>query len=294
MPLLYAVFLWWFTTGVIVAISRHSHVTLRISFLFGSVLMIVGLVALYFGSKRTDLFYVYLTFTCGVLIWGWLVAGYYFDIITGPLAQKGSPARPRDIHTRFRLALRGSLYHELLAVLMALVLVGLTWNQPNRWGLWIFLALWVMHTSAKLSIFLGVRNFRIDFLPTHLRYAENLLGTGQTNRLLPVSVCIALSVTLALLYQAIRPAAGAGVAVGSLLVATMLVLGVIEHLLLVLPMPIALFGWGVRSLSAPSVDQATVKGTSPSKPQDTIPVSTQRPARPLAAYAEQHGEQSRA
>jgi putative photosynthetic complex assembly protein 2 len=294
MPLLYAIFLWWFTTGVIVAISRRAQGTRRVSFFIGSVLMVPALIALILGARNPGPYYVYITFTCGVLIWGWLVAGYYFDIITGPPVHNNALQQPQDIQTRFRLALRGSLYHELLIVTAALILTGLTWSQPNRWGLWIFLVLWIMHTSAKLSIFLGVRNFRIDFLPIHLRYAQGLLGQGQTNRLLPVSVCLAVSVALTLLYQAIRPVGEAGDAVGSMLVATMLILGIIEHVLLVLPLPLALFGWGVRSLSDPASDQAVAKGGSRLENSEIPPRSTRRQALPLAAYVEQHGERSQA
>jgi putative photosynthetic complex assembly protein 2 len=255
LPILYAALLWWFTTGLIFAVSRRSRRTVRISFALGSFIAIGAIYMLLTTAREVSPGHIYLAFTSGLLIWGWLVAGYYFGFVTGPQTTSLNAVQPHPMGKRFRLALRGSLYHELLIAGVAVLLFGLTWSQPNRWGLWIFLALWLMHSSAKLCVFLGVRNFRVDFLPPHLHYVRALLGRRPGNPLLPITVCLAISVSLALLYQVVAPGADASHITGSLLVATMLLLGVMEHLLLVLPLPFVLFGWGVRPLPSSTSEQ---------------------------------------
>ncbi|NES22273.1 MAG: DUF3623 family protein, partial [Symploca sp. SIO3E6] len=40
-----------------------------------------------------------------------------------------------------------------------------------------------------------------------------------------------------------------------LIVGTMIFLGAVEHALLVIPLPVALWGWGVRSLDSEAADK---------------------------------------
>jgi putative photosynthetic complex assembly protein 2 len=308
LPLLYALFLWWFTTGLIVAVYRSSRRTARVAFGVGTVLALAAVYGLAVTAQGTDAGRVYSNVTCGIVIWGWVVAGYYLGVITGPrvILPPGIAASPQangidagktlPLSRRFWLALQGSLYHELLALGIAVILVRLTWQAPNRWGLWMFIALWLMHSSAKLNIFFGVRNFRVDFLPGHLHYVQQLLGRRKSNLLLPVSVCLAVSVTLALVYRAIEPGAETANMIGALLVATMLLLGIVEHLLLVAPLPVTLFGWGVRSLSAKSeFENAAAHDNGPLLNERLEMTGQERPRTlPLPAFRKQQWESYRA
>lgn len=280
LPLLYALFLWWATTGLIMAFYRSSLRVTRIVFVIATGMMLVALHLITLSARTTQLSSVYLAITGGIVVWGWLVASYYLNVVTGQRTAidklwRTCPASSRSVTgnrwqrllpLRFRLAVRVTLYHELLTLGVALLLSFLTWSQPNRWGLWIFLALWIMHTSAKLNVFFGVRNFRVDFLPDHLHYLKNLLVRRPNNAFFPVSICVASSVALTLLYRAVSPQTGSGDAVGALLVATMITLGIVEHLMLVLPLPVALFGWGLRSLRQESVVEP-VHQAQPVQPQ---------------------------
>jgi hypothetical protein len=299
LPVFYAAILWWFTTGLIMAVYRSSRLVIRSWFAVATVVMLGACIGLFWSAQHTDLQNVYLAYTCGVVIWGWIVAAYYLDFVTGPkrtpATQSGDEKRkfghdlvvntlvaespvptalaqadllyssssssqipplfPTALSDRFRLALRTSIHHELLALGMALLVAVLTFSQPNRWGLWIFLALWLMHTSAKLNVFLGVRNFRVDFLPEHLHYLEHLIAKRASNAFFPFSICLASSAALAVFYQAIVPGASATQVSGSLLIVTMLTLGIVEHWLLVMPLPAMIWGWGVRKLPATEVPE---------------------------------------
>ncbi|WP_163591818.1 DUF3623 family protein, partial [Klebsiella pneumoniae] len=48
--------------------------------------------------------------------------------------------------------------------------------------------LWLMRLSAKLNVFLGVRNLNEQFLPEHLRYMHSYFRQRSSNALFPVSV----------------------------------------------------------------------------------------------------------
>lgn len=249
LPVLYTIFLWWFTTGVIIAVYDQSPRIIRICFVGATVVLLGALGGVYLTREMAHMSGVYLAFTCGVLLWGWQTASYYLGFVTGPKRQQDALQQDQNLLTRFWLALQSSLYHELLVAGFALLLAGLTWSYPNRWALWIFLALWGMHSSAKLNVFFGVRNFRIDFLPRHLHYLDALLEKRPYNLLFLISITAAPSVALVLLYRAVAPGTPPEQTTGLLLVMTMIILGILEHLLLVLPIPTTLWGWGMRSLS---------------------------------------------
>jgi putative photosynthetic complex assembly protein 2 len=248
-PVLFALFLWWFTTGLIIAVYGRSPMLTRFCFWGATGAMVGALLGLWFTRDMTSPTSVYLAFTSGLVVWGWQVAGYYLGYITGPTAERPLHSESSlSLRQRFNLAFRSGLYHELVAALFAIVLAAITWGQSNRWGLWIYLTMWLMHSSAKLNVFLGVRNFRIQFLPPHLHHLDRLLGRQNSNWLFPASVLVASTVALLLLYRAIVPVALPAQTVGFLLLATMIALGLLEHGMLVAPVPVALWGWGLRPL----------------------------------------------
>lgn len=254
-PVVYTLFVWWFSTGLIIAAYGRKPLILRLAFGMATAVMLAGVVGVWLTRDSNTLLSVYVAFTCGLLIWGWQTAGYYFGLVTGPtrprhLSQMMTEMRHRSLKERFKIALYMSLYHELLVLLVGGLLAVMVWNRPNQWGFWIYIALWVMHSSAKLNVFFGVRNFRVEMLPQEFRYLDSLLTRRTFNPMFPFSVLIASSVTLSLLYRAIIPITGLTESVGLILVSTMIGLGVIEHWLMVLPLPATLFGWGLYPIPA--------------------------------------------
>lgn len=247
LPVLYIVFLWWFTTGLIFATYGRSQRLTHLVFQIMTVCLFLafgGLFAVRGSDSRTD---VYVAVTCGVVIWGWQVASYYLGYVTGPL--KATYIAPgKSLWERFTLAIQFLLFHELLAFITAVILFQITSGYPNRWGLWMYLALWLMHTSAKLNVFLGVRNFRIEILPRQLRHLDSLLTRQSFNLLFPFSITLATSAVIWLLYTSIAPEAILSHATGAILIATMIALGLLEHWLLVLPVSAIFWGWGFRPL----------------------------------------------
>jgi len=270
LPVLYTIILWWFSTGIIMAAFGRSPLITRSAFVGASMILLVAIGMLLETRHEADVRGVYLAATSGVIIWGWQVTGYYLGFVTGPQGQPrwartDLPGWKRSVIDRFRTALYFSIYHELLTAAFAIGIAFLTWGSPNRWALWMYLTLWLMHSSAKLNVFFGVRNFRIEFLPDEFHHLGALVSKRKYNALLPVSVLLAGSVALTLFYRGVMPSATDAETVGYVFVATMMTLGVIEHCLLVLPMPAALWGWGLRAL-----DDAEPTEPTPEPSQQTV------------------------
>jgi putative photosynthetic complex assembly protein 2 len=118
-------------------------------------------------------------------------------------------------------------------------------------GLWTFMTLWVMRQSAKLNIFLGVRNLGENFLPPHIAYMKTYFKRAPMNVLFPFSVTLATGAAILVWWHLVDGAASPFETAGLSLVGTLLALGALEHWLLVLPLPTeALWRWGMRSHGA--------------------------------------------
>ena len=166
---------------------------------------------------------------------------------------------------RARIALQTVLHHECALLLLAVAVLATTWNQPNQTGWWTFAVLWAMRQSAKLNVFLGVRNLGENFLPVHLQYLKSYFARKRMNPLLPISVAAAAVVVVPIWQAARLPSASGFETAGLALVGSLLSLAILEHLLMVLPLPSeALWKWGMRShVAVPAVgDVASSKHAS--------------------------------
>jgi putative photosynthetic complex assembly protein 2 len=76
-------------------------------------------------------------------------------------------------------ALQAILYHELAILVGAVPCLALTWGpaEPDR-RLDLPAALG-MRQSAKLNVFLGVRNLNEQFLPPHLAYLGSFFARSR-------------------------------------------------------------------------------------------------------------------
>jgi G3E family GTPase len=150
-------------------------------------------------------------------------------------------------------AVQTSLWHELAIIAGAAMVVWCTWGGTNQVGTWTFMILWWMHQSAKLNVFLGVRNLNEEFLPEHLGFLKAFLTKRPMNLLFPFSVTISTVVGVLLVQQAIATGASSAEAAGATFLATLMALAILEHWFLVLPLPSAkLWSWGLASRAARS------------------------------------------
>ncbi|WP_395703230.1 putative photosynthetic complex assembly protein PuhE [Aquabacterium sp.] len=245
-PVLYTLFAWWFSTGVIlylIGLPRRTHKwTMAAStLLLGAALFTVARTA---GDSSHAA--AYAGFTAALGVWAWQEIAFLLGYVTGPRRQP-CPDQARG-WARVRLALQAVLHHELALLLLGALLLALSWGQPNQCAWITFVILWVMRLSAKLNVFLGVRNLNEQFLPAHLAYLPSYFRQRRMNGLFPLSV-LAASVVAVLMWQAaLGPGQAAGEQAAALLAATLLSLGLLEHWFMVLPLPSqALWQWGLRS-----------------------------------------------
>jgi len=243
--ILFAAFLWWFSTGVIFYLNARPAHTFRWSMLAGSLVLVTALYGLWVSAGQETAAAAFIAFTCGLVIWGWHTMSYYMGVITGP-RRKTCPVDARG-WPRFFNALATSIYHELAIIATAVFMFWLTRGQPNLFGFWTFVLLWGMHVSAKLNVFLGVRNLNTEFIPQRLSYLTSYFRNKPMNLLFPFSVTAGTIVTIVLAQQASAAEAGTLAAVGYVLLASLMALAVIEHWFMILPIQAdALWRWSLK------------------------------------------------
>lgn len=257
----FAIFIWWFSTGIVILLNRMSRSAIALSLVLSSLLGVAALIGLAHTAQQTSLSGAYCAFTCALLAWGWNELSFLTGWITGPR----TTALPVGAvgWSRFVESFRAVLWHELGILLVGLGIVAITWDAPNQVGTGTYLVLWVMRTSAKLNLFFGVRNLSEEFLPAHLAYLQSFFRRRAANvffffAVAAASACLALLVT-----QATAALTTEAQAVGYALVATMLALAILEHLLLVLPLDTtALWRWAIRKRPHPDQEPVLVPSAS--------------------------------
>ena len=247
----FAIFIWWFSTGIVILLNRMSRTAVALSLALSSLLGVASLVGLAHTAQQTGVAGAYCAFTCALLAWGWNELSFLTGWITGPrttaLAQ-GAVGWPRFVQS-----VRAVLWHELAILLVGCAIVAITWDEPNQVGTGTYLVLWIMRTSAKLNMFFGVRNLSEEFLPAHLAYLESFFRRRRFNAFFPFAVALASVCLWWLAAYASSPLTSQAQAVGAVLVGTLLALAIIEHLMLVLPLDTtALWRWALRKRQGPS------------------------------------------
>jgi putative photosynthetic complex assembly protein 2 len=250
--ILFALFVWWFSTGAVLYLVGLPRRLLGISMTGATAVLALALAGLAATSDELSVASAYCAFTCGLLIWAWHEMSFLTGFLTGP--RKSPCPEGSSGWRRFACAINTLLYHELAVLMTGVALVLLTWGAPNQIGVWTFMVLWVMRLSAKLNIYLGVPNVTEHFLPDDLAFLKSYFARAPMNILFPISVTAATVVTLLLILQATAPEASGFTIAGFSLLATLMALAVLEHWLLVLPLPAArLWNWGLKSRDAGTV-----------------------------------------
>jgi putative photosynthetic complex assembly protein 2 len=258
LPVAFALFVWWFSTGLILLLDGLPRRTFPWSMAAISALALVALWGLARTSDDASVAGAYLAFTCAVLVWAWQEMSFLTGTVTGPRKHACAPGCGGWRH--FVHAIEAILWHELALIATAIVVVALTWGGANQVGTWTFMILWAMRQSAKLNLHFGVRNLSEEFLPDHLRYLKSFFSRKPMNLLFPVSVTAATVVATLLMQRALVADAGAHEIAGLMLLSALLWLAIVEHWFLVLPLPAtALWNWSLR----PGARQSDARAGTP-------------------------------
>jgi putative photosynthetic complex assembly protein 2 len=256
LPALYALFVWWASTAIIIYLDGLPSRTFRWSMLGATILLGVSIYGLGRSSHDASATGAYLAFTCAVMAWGWQEISFYMGAVTGlpvPPCAEGCSGWKHLGH-----AIKASLYHELAIIASGLAVFSVTWPGTNHVGLWTFVVLWWMHQSAKLNVLLGVPNLSEQFLPEHMAFLKSFLTKKPMNLLFPVSVSASTVVAVLLWRQAVVASSAFELA-GFTFLGTLMVLAIAEHWFLVLPLPFAaLWNWVLRARKLRSAFDAEI------------------------------------
>ncbi|UIJ73259.1 putative photosynthetic complex assembly protein PuhE [Aurantimonas sp. HBX-1] len=245
-PALFALGVWWASTVLIIYLDGLPRWTFKYSMIGATVIFAISLIGLERTATDATVAGAYWAFSFGLLAWGWQEMSFYMGYVTGSRKQP-CPENCRG-WKHFGHAIQTSLYHELAIIAAAAAVVWLTWGGPNQIGMWTFMVLWWMHQSAKLNVFLGVRNLNEEFLPEHLEFLKGFLNKRSMNLLFPFSVTISTVITALLVVAAMAEGATTFERAGYTFLAVLMGLAILEHWMLVLPMPTgAIWAPGLKS-----------------------------------------------
>lgn len=83
-PILFTLFIWWFSTGLILWLDRLPRSTFPYSMAGACVVALAGFVALYTSREKTDVASAYCAFTAAIAVWAWHECSFLFGYVTGP------------------------------------------------------------------------------------------------------------------------------------------------------------------------------------------------------------------
>jgi putative photosynthetic complex assembly protein 2 len=261
-PVLFTLVIWWLSTGIVLAVINRGRATYSWSMFAATGVLFASLFGLNWSSTGASVFSNYVAFSCGILIWGWVEMSYYTGLITGPRPEPCPPGV--SSWRRFSLGIQASLYHELTILALVGLLFALTWGASNTLGAWTFVVLWLMRWSVKLNIFLGVPNLNLQFFPHHLRYLETFIVKRRMNVLFPISMVASSAAALFILQGAVADGATSTQVAASLLLGTLVLLAMLEHVFLVLRLPDAvLWNWALGEKSGASNGHDDIQKETP-------------------------------
>jgi putative photosynthetic complex assembly protein 2 len=270
-PVFGVVAAWWLSTGLIFLLGRLSPRTFRWSLLGATALLPGALWTLHASSHMATALGACLGFGAAIAVWGWLEMSFLLGAVTGPRRAACAPGCGGRRH--FRHAVEAILYHEIVSLMLLALALALSWHAANQYGLWTLLLLWGMRVSAKLNLHFGVPNIGAAMLPPHLKYLASFFRQRATSALFPVSVLIAAGSSIALVYASWTARAEPFQGTGLTLLATLCVLGLIEHGMLRLSLPAdAFWGWMRRTGRRSAASRpATCRAPHPARPAPDSP-----------------------
>ena len=241
-PALFALLAWWFGTGAILWLVRRPAGGFRWRMAAVTVAGLASLWAAWHSMLVGGPAAAYLGFASVIVMWGWHEMAFLSGWITGV---RKSPLTPgvRGM-LRFHQSVQVVLHHELALILNFALLWVLQQGHPNHVAICTFALLWCMRLSAKLNLFFGVPEVGEQYLPPHLTYLASYFRRGRVSLFFWVSMAVASGSWLWLVGQARSGAVE--VTTGWVLLAALLGLAIVEHLIMMFPLPLQkLWGWAM-------------------------------------------------
>jgi putative photosynthetic complex assembly protein 2 len=250
----FALLCWWLGTGAILWLVRRRASSFRWSMALASLMLVLGLWGSAVSMRHTGTVWAYLGFASVILMWSWHELAFLTGWVTGPRRIALSP----QAHgwRRLEQSTLAVAHHELAL----LVNFGGLWlmqaGHPNHVALCTFALLWCMRLSAKLNLYLGVPQTGANYLPVQLGYLASYFKRGPVTPFFFLTLGLSASILGWLVWEVHAGAVSA--TTGSVLLATLLGLAIVEHVLMAFPLSIErLWGWAMgrpQPLQRPAVD----------------------------------------
>ncbi|MEY3887483.1 MAG: hypothetical protein RL650_1575 [Pseudomonadota bacterium] len=237
---------WWFGTGVILWLDRLPPASFRWSLLGWTMLLILSFKGVYESMREVSVANAYLAFGSVIVMWGWHELAFLTGWITGP--RKVALTENAQGWQRFKESVLVMLHHELALLINFGILWVMQVDQPNHVALCTYALLWFMRLSAKLNLFFGVPQNGAQYLPPHLVYLASYFRTRLITPWFVMSISAAIGTWCWLVWQAQQGAMA--ITTGWVMLATLLGLAIVEHLIMIFPLPLErLWGWAMGQTS---------------------------------------------
>ncbi|WP_293573268.1 putative photosynthetic complex assembly protein PuhE [Phaeobacter sp.] len=226
--------LWWASTGLILrgiaVMDQRRDIAPGVVCVASLPLLGLGALLMSAAQALPTTTGDYAGFVGALAIWGWIEISFLTGVITGP---RPFPCPAGISHwERFWRGFGTIAYHEAALVLGLVAVIYAHTDATNPTGLWVYALLFAARISAKLNLFLGVPHVHSDFLPRALAHMPSHFRRQRINALFPVSAALLGWVAIAF---ALRATASSDPRDG--LIAALAGLALLEHVLLVLPLP---------------------------------------------------------
>jgi putative photosynthetic complex assembly protein 2 len=261
-PAIFALLIWWLGTGIVLFVARLRVRTSWISLAVGGMMALVAVSVVAWNAENVSAGGAYLAFTAAIVIWGFVELTFLTGIVLGTNRAEASPAATG--WARFSHAVAAIIHHELALLAGGAVILAASYGAPNQVALWTYAILWLMRLSAKLNLFLGVPHLHDELLPRRLSHLRGHFRRGPMNPFLPASIILPLFAAGYLVMSA----TGSFATTANTLMAALLALAALEHVFMLLPLPVMnLWNWGRRSdarsqlpATHPTIEPAPAQG----------------------------------
>lgn len=240
---MFALFAWWFSTGVILLAVRRAdrdggHAMLVLA---GLPFLVIG-AALVVGSLQVmSVAAVYQGFLGALAIWGFIELVFLAGVVTGPMREVAVPGQAGA--DRFFRAFAALAYHEVLLVVGLFGLAIASDGALNRMALATYMVLFLARICAKLNLFYGVPRINMEFVPARLAHLKSYFTKGPITIAFPIAITV-LTALLAVCAERLWSAQTDARSVGFALLTALTALALLEHWLMVVPLPDAkLWRW---------------------------------------------------
>jgi putative photosynthetic complex assembly protein 2 len=257
-PAFFALLIWWLGTGIVLFVARLPARTYRISLAVGAVMALAAIAVIASTAETVTAGSAYLAFAAAIVIWGFVELTFLTGFLLGPDRAEASPAAAG--WARFSHAVSAIIHHEFALLAGGAVILAASYGAHNQVAICTYAILWLMRLSAKLNLFLGVPNLHDELLPRRLSHLRGHFRRGPMNPLLPASIVLPLFAAAYLVMSA----TGSFAITASTLMAALLALAALEHVFMLLPLPIMnLWNWRRHSaatselpVTGPSIEPA--------------------------------------